>query len=245
MIANGFSLEVQVNGHPLPEYPHDKGTFVEGRIGSKYELVFRNQTSRRVLVVLSVDGLSVMNGKEATVHDSGYVVDAYGTLPVPGWRLDKDSVAQFHFGQIDNAYASRMGKRTNIGVIGAAVFHEKIPEPMFALLDTLDSPTRSFRGGSPRKMGGGRIGTEFGERVQHRVREVEFDREDNPIERIIIRYDAAAELMKLGVDVSKQPEADASCVTANAFPGNGCPPPPGWSEKPRERKRRPRAHAHR
>jgi hypothetical protein len=126
-MRNGsFEATVLVNGKPVREYTHENQIFVEGRKGSDFTLKFRNITSKRVLVIPSVDGLSVMDGKEAGPESRGYIVSAYGTITIPGWRLDNDKVAQFFFQDRKRAYAEQAGEGgQNVGVIGFLVYEEQ------------------------------------------------------------------------------------------------------------------------
>jgi hypothetical protein len=122
------------NGSPVYEYKplstHDQRnneTFIEGRHNTAYKIKFTNHTSQRVLIVPSVDGLSVFDGKIATQNSQGYIVAAFGDIEIPGWTLDNKSVAKFVFGTKHNSYAKQGevdGAENNVGVIGIAVFKE-------------------------------------------------------------------------------------------------------------------------
>jgi hypothetical protein len=141
-----FEVNVLVNGKRIKQYRHDGKIYVEGRRGSSYELEFKNSTPHRVLAILSVDGLSVMDGKRADWNNSsGYVVDRYSAIVIPGWRLDDENVAQFIFGGRGNAYAASKGKQAkkNIGTIGCAVFKEKLTPVTFP------TPTNPWPGITP------------------------------------------------------------------------------------------------
>jgi hypothetical protein len=132
MYRNQIELEVRVHGNPAREYVDREGvTWVEGRRGSEYILRVINQTYGRVLVVASVDGLSVMDGKAASLHsDQGYIIGARASMAIPGWRLDNNSVAKFKFGGPESSYAAASGQPMDIGVIGCAVFLEQyVPPP--------------------------------------------------------------------------------------------------------------------
>lgn len=125
-----FELEVFVHGHPIREYPHEGQTFVEGRCGSEYKLHVRNHSPSRVLAVITVDGLSVMDGSDGDARGDGYVLDPHSNLCIPGWRLDNGSVAKFAFGGKGRSYAAQTGRPHNIGVIGCAIYEERPrPEP--------------------------------------------------------------------------------------------------------------------
>jgi len=123
-----YEIQVLVHGRRVREYQHDGENFVEGRMSQQYKLRLVNHSPRRALFVVSIDGLSIMDGQSANRQQSGgYVVNANETADIPGWRLNDDKVAQFIFSEIDQSYAHLMGKPENVGVIGCAVFAEKIP----------------------------------------------------------------------------------------------------------------------
>lgn len=126
-----YELDVLVNGKSVVKYPWRDHVFLEGREGTEYTIRFRNNSVHRVLAILSVDGLSVMDGEQAELDGTGYVVEPWSTLDVPGWRLNNEDVATFKFGKRGKAYADKKGEGSNVGVIGCAVFKEKYAQPYF------------------------------------------------------------------------------------------------------------------
>lgn len=122
-----FELQVAPNGRAAAdEYLHQGAMWIEGREGSKYVLRFINRSPQRVCVIFSVDGLDTVKGQPAGPNSEGYVVDAYATLEIPGWKLDSDTAAEFYFNKIGKSYAAASGASTaNVGVIGAMVFREQ------------------------------------------------------------------------------------------------------------------------
>jgi hypothetical protein len=125
VVTQLYEFGILVNQKPISEYYHEGNFFVEGRKGSQYELFFRNHSAIRVLVIASVDGLSVMNGKPAGAEGPGYVVEPRGYLSVPGWTKDNSEVNAFYFSSIPKSYSSRTGQGSNnVGVVGAMVFPE-------------------------------------------------------------------------------------------------------------------------
>ena len=127
MKLNEIELTILVKGRPIAEYPHQGQIFVEGRAGSEYEIEVRNHTYQRVEAVLSVDGLSVLDGKPAGHESRGYLIASRGAIRIPGWLVDSLTVAKFAFAGKPQSYAEQSGNDTrNNGVIGAMVFREKI-----------------------------------------------------------------------------------------------------------------------
>jgi hypothetical protein len=141
MYKNSHYFAVRVNGRQAHEYRSLKvgnsNTYIEGRRGSTYTLDYTNPTPNRVLIVPSVDGLSVMDGKPASDQSRGYVVSPYGSISIPGWRIDGGKVAQFEFRPASDrdspTYVDQLKDAgfavdaTNKGVIGLMVFNEKYP----------------------------------------------------------------------------------------------------------------------
>jgi hypothetical protein len=104
--------------------------FVQGSKGGRYKLVVKNRCKSRLEVVLSVDGLDVMDGKSASFRKRGYIVDPDETIEVEGFRTSADAVAAFEFSGVGASYANlKHGDTRNVGVIGLAVFTEKGRDP--------------------------------------------------------------------------------------------------------------------
>ena len=127
MLLNNLELRILVKGRPIAEYPHQGQIFIEGRAGSEYEIEVRNHTYQRVEAVLSVDGLSVLDGKPAGHQSRGYLIEAGRVIRIPGWLVDSLTVAKFAFSAQPQSYTAQSGNDArNNGVIGAMVFREKI-----------------------------------------------------------------------------------------------------------------------
>lgn len=258
-LTNQYSLEIVINGRSVDEYPHTDGnTYIEGRSGSNYTLRVRNDSHEKIAAILSVDGLSVLDGKDAGLDSKAYIVDPYGSIEVPGWTLNTSEVAQFKFGDVSNSYAPRMGKgTTNVGVIGLMVFREK---PQYRYPPAYASTTKGItRGGgqlfgsswnagsatcdsfSTSSVGGmdiqaqscatPEVGTEFGAVQNFNTRQVTFEKRDpnHPDAIVAIYYDSARGLEKRGIYVGRKPGPSPFPTYTNSTPG--CTPPPGWVKK--------------
>ncbi len=104
--------------------------FVEGRKGSTYSIVAKNLCRSRLEIVVSVDGLDVMDGTTASFRKRGYIIDPGKTLTIKGFRTGTDTVAAFKFSSVANSYANmKHGDTRNVGVAGLAVFTEKNVDP--------------------------------------------------------------------------------------------------------------------
>lgn len=124
-----FSV-VDDRGQVLPLYRADQQYFLAGKDGQSYQLRYENHTGKTYEVVASVDGLDVINGRQASRHSSGYVLEPYKTLDIEGFRKSNSSVASFTFSKPKDAYAanSRSGSIQNTGIIGTVIYELKVPE---------------------------------------------------------------------------------------------------------------------
>jgi hypothetical protein len=105
-------------------------SFVVGDLDNSYSIVLKNRCKSRLEVVLSVDGLDVIDGKPASFSKRGYVIAPDETLEVKGWRTSPATVARFKFSTVAGSYSNlSRGEHRNVGVIGLAVFTEKGVDP--------------------------------------------------------------------------------------------------------------------
>jgi hypothetical protein len=122
-------------GRLFPGFAAGDREVIVGEAGHRYTILLHNNTDRRLEVVLSVDGLDVLDGQPAALDKRGYVVDARGDLEVFGFRQSADAVAAFRFGSVRGSYAGlKHGNTRGVGTIGVAVFDEKgsLPFPWTA-----------------------------------------------------------------------------------------------------------------
>lgn len=118
------------SGRFLPGLIFGDRWFVAGEEGGRYSISVRNRTGLRLEVVLSVDGLDVMDGRAASFTKRGYIIAPHGEINVQGFRRSLDEVAAFRFSSVRNSYANRKyGDTRNVGVIGVAVFNEYGTDP--------------------------------------------------------------------------------------------------------------------
>jgi hypothetical protein len=190
----------------LPSFNHHGQRFVQGRTGQRYQIHITNPTASRMEVVVSVDGLDVVDGREANLEKRGYIVPAFGDVTIDGFRTSMDSVAAFRFGSVEDSYAARTGNASSVGVIGVAFFRERAP-----IAWRPSSRAAGGAGGAPppsaaqsrksaaddRSQG---LGTRFGEERDSRVHETTFERAaGGPSELVRVRYDDREGLEAMGV----------------------------------------------
>lgn len=143
LVAGGLvSFGLQGEGGWLRGVEQGGLVYVVGEPGDRYDILVRNETSRPLEVVVSVDGLDVMDGRAASVAKRGYVIPGGGSVRVEGWRLSLRQVAAFRFARVPQSYvAQKHGSTRNVGVIGLAVFEAESRSGGFA------EPPRGWRGG--------------------------------------------------------------------------------------------------
>jgi len=117
-------------GQPLQVWQHRGRLFVAGQPGARYSLRVTNRTGGRVLVVMSVDGVNILTGQTASYSQRGYVFDPYQFYDISGWRKSDHEVAAFTFASLPHSYAARTGRPGDVGVIGIAVFEERVVAPV-------------------------------------------------------------------------------------------------------------------
>jgi hypothetical protein len=118
------------SGRMLPGLIVDDRWFVVGEEGRRYSIVVRNRTDLRLEIVLSVDGLDVIDGRAASFRKGGYIVNPHRKLVVEGFRQSTEAVAAFRFGPVRESYAAEKYHNTrNVGVIGIALFNEAGSNP--------------------------------------------------------------------------------------------------------------------
>jgi len=246
-----IEMVVLVKDRPIYEYEHNNQFFVEGRAGSNYELQLTNHTSGRVEVILSVDGLSVIDGKEAGPHSRSYLIDCKSNLKVPGWLLDSGNAAKFAFAGKRDSYASQIDRGQNIGVIGALVYKEKsISYPLHTpyIWNSNISPINNYNpigyypfdsinissslginsstaSASQEAFYNQSLGTAFGDQTSFVTQSVAFNRGEQLVV-MSLYYDNLRGLRARGVPTDRRPKISHQ---PNAFPGlTGCKPPPNW-----------------
>jgi hypothetical protein len=126
--AAGGAVTVSVRdeyNEPLEALQLADRTFVIGEQGQRYSIVIENRSGHRIEAVTSVDGVDVMSGHTGSVDNRGYVLDAYQSMVVDGFRQSHSQVAAFRFAKVADSYAAQTGSARNVGVIGIAFFDER------------------------------------------------------------------------------------------------------------------------
>ena len=227
--ASAVTIDVydRTQRESLPVYWQDVQRFIVGVPGHEYAIHIRNTSGQRILAVTSVDGVNVISGATASPDQSGYVIDAGGSVAIAGWRRSLEKTSAFYFTDLGDSYAARTGRPQNVGVIGVAIFHELArPSVSESLRDKLaahgnapetaraereDAAPSSQRAAAADKAAASApesrhrlmsspLGTGFGRDETSLVQRVGFERATpSPAETITIRYDRRENLIALGV----------------------------------------------
>ena len=240
-----------VDGKPVKKINYQGKTYLPVVKGSVFSVKITNQSNRRICAVISVDGLSVMNGKNASKDDSGYIIDAWCVETIEGWRRGSEEVAQFEISNKEESYAGKTDRPQNVGVIGVAVYpekerlvmtgkqqwqkHERIPQPIPDHWPSQPYPyiqpwpttycSNTARGISGQSMNccSQDAGTAYGQSVESHVTTVNFERDEACSQRIVLYYDTVKALRKKGVPI------DTHIGTPRPFPADQsdyyCPEP--------------------
>jgi hypothetical protein len=129
--AEGRLVQVDIvdrdAGSPLRVWRDHGRPVVAGRPGARYAVRLTNRTGERVLAVVAIDGVNILTGETAASDQDGYVLGPYERASLTGWRKSHSEVAAFEFTALEDSYAARTGRPDDVGVIGVAVFRERVP----------------------------------------------------------------------------------------------------------------------
>ena len=234
-------------GQWLPTYPHQGERWVAGTPGHRYAVRLTNTSAERVLVVLSVDGVNAVTGQTASPSQAGYVLGPWETTEITGWRKSLRDVAQFHFTDHYDSYASRTDRPQNVGVIGIAVHTERMRYPQYPRQRIAEAPAPASPVSPPyatrsesRPQAAGNassvasapvqqeqsIGTGHGGREYAPVSQTSFVRSERPVQVDQLRYDRWDRLVSRGVVPRERDYRRPS--SPQAFPQGFVADPPRW-----------------
>lgn len=231
------SVTDRTTGNRLEVYRHQGQLYVAGVPGNRYAVSIKNRTNKRLMSVISVDGVNVISGQTASLSQQGYVLSPWQSAEIAGWRKTTEDVAAFYFTSVDNSYAGRTGRPQNVGVLAVAVFREEEPLPLPAPAAEApaaapratdgagflgaDSTARKDRSEAANSVAEEKLGTGHGERVAAPTRYTSFRRASSqPDETITIYYNSRAYLLAQGI-IPTRPHGGYP----NPFPGAFVPDP--------------------
>jgi hypothetical protein len=239
----GRDIEILVNGVPRTRYAHAGRSYVEAVKGKEYAIRLHNPYPVRVGVALSVDGLNTIDARETTAGDARkWVLAPYETVTISGWQTNRSEARRFEFTTEERSYGQALGKTTNLGVIAAVFFKERMPVSLRAPeheresssdVEAPSAPSASAALGSSDRRSAGKAAqneyaaTGMGRRTDHAVEQVRLDLEGVAAASVSIRYEFSPQLVRLGilaapstVDPLRRRER------AQGFEPGYCPEPP-------------------
>lgn len=220
--AGEYQIEIDLTDHSTSHRD-------ETRCGGHH---FAHRKSLRYEVVLSVDGLSIMDGKPASTSGGGYIVSGGERITIPGWRMNESGAAKFVFSAVSSSYSDLAGHgKKNVGIIGAAVYVEDVPvrEPSMGVLRSTraKSPLEGMKStmslSAMDRHDEPTVGTGFGDATAFHTQNVDFKR-DGQVGVFTLYYRTREWLRSAGIPIPGE-----SALGGSAFPADsGCAPPPGW-----------------
>src|SRR5207248_722141 len=76
----------RTEGRQLAVHWHQGRAYVVGKPGNEYQVTLRNRSREEILAVVSVDGVNVVSGETADPGQAGYVLGAWRSYEILGWR---------------------------------------------------------------------------------------------------------------------------------------------------------------
>jgi hypothetical protein len=125
------NVQVLVDGYPTPLFVRPGSwdrTYFQAFKGKNYSLAVTNTTGERVGVLITVDGLNVVNGQKSSLanDEAMYVLDPYESATIRGWRTSLNDIRRFVFVDEDRSYASRTDQANgDMGWIRVLSFREQ------------------------------------------------------------------------------------------------------------------------
>jgi hypothetical protein len=139
-----------------------------------------------------------------------------------------DEVAAFYFTSLPDSYAARTGRPDNVGVIGIALFRERVAYPVTRERDAVAAAAPAERDAAAGKLGGlheeERLGTGHGQRRDSGAVYTDFERASAEPDAVIrIYYDSRHNLVARGV--IPRPEPRYADRVPDPFPAGFVPDP--------------------
>ncbi len=80
-------MDILVGGRQVSTIQYEGRTYLPiPEVGAEYQIRVWNHGPRRIAAIVSVDGLSVITGEPASESQPGYIVAAYSSVLIKGWR---------------------------------------------------------------------------------------------------------------------------------------------------------------
>ncbi len=230
-----LELTVLTQGSPSRVYSHQGRFYIEARKGAEFSIRLTNHSAGRIAVALTVDGLNTIDARHTTPQQaSKWVLAPWQTVTIDGWQINRNQARKFYFTTEDDSYGAALGRKTDLGIISAAVFREIPPvTPIYRAesrsRDTGSPAPRSALKSECQSSADSATADEYaatgmGQAVSHRVHRVNLQLEPTPCQSIGIRYEFRPVLVRLGV-LPAVPDPLLRRERAHGFDTSFCPQP--------------------
>lgn len=232
---------VSDRGSTFSTYPassNDGSTraYLEAKKNARYGIRIRNNTSRRVGVLVAVDGRNIISGSKSYLRSSEqmYLLNPYEERTYEGWRTGRDRINRFYFTEEGDSYAGAWDDYSAMGVIAVVVFPEKIQPPVYsdpyssAPGGSRDSSRRSYSRNAPAAAmeAAPAPGTGFGEEEHSSSERVyDFKPQPHPAEKYLFKYEWRETLCRKHI-ISCRPEPPPRDGNRIWHDDDGYAPPP-------------------
>jgi len=183
-----FSMGIKMGGITLSEYLHEDEVFVHGPKGETFAISLMNNSSRRAVAVVSMDGLCIIDGLEMLEQGLGYILEPGKQITVDCWRFKGSQCPELQFGYRPPGFENIMDEPANPGVIEAIFFYEQ-EDPQYSSNWLAQS---GFRIEEHNPSGWGST------RKLQVIRE-QFAREEQDAGKLVIQYEERDALEKMGI----------------------------------------------
>jgi len=238
----GFSVEVLVDGRPVPQYAAYGLRYIEAIKGKEYSIRLHNPLGIRVAVALSVDGLNSIDARHTDARSARkWVLEPYQSVTISGWQTSLNDARRFYFTNEEQSYGRWLGKTQDLGIISAVFFRERAPQPIPLTAPEgrpearKDEPSAKRQAPAAPQANAGAAGraaddyaaTGIGQRMDHPVVRVQMDLEDVPAASFNLRYEYRPQLVRLGIFPPPPPYPDPlqRRQQARGFNDGFCPDP--------------------
>jgi hypothetical protein len=210
--SGNYSLEIIVDGVPLSEMHARGNVYIEAIEGREYSIRLSNHSSGRIAIALSVDGLNSIDAKTTSAGEATkWILNPYQTITIDGWQTNSSSARRFFFTTEERSYGAWLGNTSNLGLISAAVFREKLPQPSGLRRKERSAPRDQAETkrqlAEEQELSDDLAATGIGRKLHHQVQRVHFNSEQHPATVMELRYEYHSALVRLGV----LPEPVARC----------------------------------
>ncbi|XOF35209.1 MAG: hypothetical protein ACL93V_07965 [Candidatus Electrothrix sp. YB6] len=242
--AAAGNITVQVisgDGYIFPTYPTDSRdgsyrAYLQAQRNARYGIRIRNNTGRRIGLVIAVDGRNIISGDRSDLRNTErmYILGPYEEATYNGWRTTRNQVSRFYFSDAEDSYAGAWGDHSAMGVIAVAAYPEKrrrfrhrSHRPRLFSQRSVPTAPRSKYGAADSAPGTG-----YGEGEYSSSVEVSFRPKRYPLEKQFYKYEWRRTLCRKGIISCRRPHhhRDRNRFWPNENSGNNgyAPPPPKY-----------------